>query len=810
MDMSSRELLALGASLVTSELVVFPVRHHSPGCAWQLQRWLDRNAPSAILVEGPRSFTSIMPLLAHHQARMPLAIYTYAVAEQADGEPERRQSAYYPFCDYSPELVAVRHAHARDIPARFIDLDFGEQCVLEKDRGVEAGSLLDEHHYSRSRHLGALAERLGCRDHEELWEHLFEVGATSRDFGAFVTGVAAYCHLSRLDSTDAAMRAEGTLQREAEMAFHVRQALAERREADGPVLAVMGGFHAVAMPGLVASAIPRPVIDSRGRKEEESALIRYAFDRLDRLNGYAAGMTSPAWHQGWWEALMSAGVNAAGQSGSLRRELSLAFLYDVAGELRERHGVALPMPAIAAAHEQVLRLALLRGRTAPIREDVLDAILGCFVKGDADADGALVRQVAKRCFSGYEMGRVPPGASTPPLVRDFDYRVRRQRLKVDDTEPRRIVLDIYRRPSHRMTSRLLHALALLGVPFAVRTAGPDFVTGIGMDRLQEHWQYTYTAATEAMLVEASMYGVTVPLATANRFSARLDRLEADGARGDARNVASMMAHACVLGLHDHLPRVVAMLRQALAADAAVDSVAATAAALSLLWQSREPLEARDVPSLPGLLASAYERACYLAASHRGGDGGVLVTALVTLRELLIGEIGSQLDDRIYWQAVEALHEHHDDPFVRGACLGLRHVAGGMGDAELTSAIKGHFGNPLLVSGMAVAFLRGLLGTARETAWQQASLLQALDGLVAGWSEDTFIACLPELRLAFASMTPRETDRIAAGVSAMHGGAPLDLRVEHAVDASQVQALLTVSASLRTVLASDGLSHWSTS
>lgn len=366
---------------------------------------------------------------------------------------------------------------------------------LEPARGDdESESLLDERHLRRSRYLQRLAESLGCRDHEELWEHLFEISAGTLTLDEHVARVAAYCHLARVESTEAELQADGTLQREAEMAWHIRAALAERSEGAGPVLVVLGGFHAVAMPALLAAATPRPSFSRSNISDESSALIRYSFDRLDRLNGYASGMTSPAWHQNLWELLLR--HEKLGDAGSprVRESAALSLLTDVAIELRTKFGVALPMPALAAAHEQALRLSQLRRRSAPGRDDVMDAITSCFIKGDADADGLLVSAVAKRAFGGTAMGKVPPGTSTPPLVRDFHFRVRKQRLKIDDALPKRTTLDLYRRPAHRVTSRLLHGLSLLGVPFGIRTAGPDFVHGHGLDRLQEHWEYTHTAA----------------------------------------------------------------------------------------------------------------------------------------------------------------------------------------------------------------------------------------------------------------------------------------------------------------------------
>jgi len=439
---------------------------------------------------------------------------------------------------------------------------------------------------------------------------------------------------------------------------------------------------------------------------------------------------------------------------------------------------------------------------------VLDAIVSCFVKGDADSDGVLVRHVTRRWFSGQAMGRVPPGAPTPPLVKDFDYRARRQRLRLDDSQPRRVALDIYRRPEHRLTSRLLHGLSLLAVPFAVRTAGPDFIAGVGLERLQEQWEYGYSAATEAALVEASVYGVTLPLAVANRFSARLDRLHADGQAMDAASAASMLAQACVLGLHDHLPRTLATLRRAIAGDASFESVTKAAGSIGLLWESREPLEARDAHDIPLVLQAAYERTIYLGTQLRSvqGEGVGLVQALGRLRELLISAAGRELDAGLYWDMIATLHAYHPAAVVRGACAGLLYLSGRLAAHDLGEALAGHL-HGLRDPKDAVAYLRGLLATARETAWQHPALLQSLDTLLQQWGEQAFVACLPELRLAFSSLTPKETDRVAEAVAQLHGAADLGRLVDYRLDEAQVQANLALSLTLREVLAADGLSAW---
>lgn len=807
---TSEEIRAIAASLVDAERIIFPVRHHSPASAWHIQALFEAVRPSRVLIEGPRGFTAIAPLLAHPDARMPLAIYSYSVQRDAPEGTSPRRAAFYPFCDYSPELVALRCASARGIDVRFIDLEFAEQCQIEPaPQDDEAQSLLDERHFRRSRFLEQLAQQLGCRGQEELWEHLFEAPLATSDLPAYLESMSAYCELARVECTTQELTADGTLQREAEMAWHVREAMAQRGEADGPVLAVVGGFHAVAMPALLRSPRPRPAISRAAVSDEASALIRYSFDRLDRLNGYSAGMTSPAWHQLLWERMQTRARAGATLDARVRTDAALSMIFEIADALRTRHGVPVPAPALAAAYEQSLRLAQLRQRAAPLRNDVLDAVTSCFVKGAVDAEGTVVLGTANQILSGRVIGRVPPGASRPPLVKDFEYRARRQRLRIDDPEPRRAVLDIYRRSEHRATSRLFHGLQLLGVPLGARTAGPDFIHGIGLDRLQEHWQYSFSAATEAALVEASIYGVTVPLAVAAKFIERLEQIESGEEANDARRAAGLTVQACVLGLHDHLGRVIGGVTRALGSDPQFESMAGATFTLGILWDSREPLEARDVPELPALIRSAYERTIYLGHGLRGTqstDQQATLQALTRLRELLVSGAGETLDPALFWNLVDTLRSSHDAALIRGGCSGLAYLSGQLPESALAEAVSGHL-TGVADPRDAVGFLRGLLYCAREAAWQQPALLGVLDGLLDGWDDATFIAALPELRLAFAEMTPKETDRIAAAVAGLHGAASLGPLVTYDLAEADVQRHLQWSRLAAETIAADGLEEW---
>jgi hypothetical protein len=86
-------------------------------------------------------------------------------------------------------------------------------------------------------------------------------------------------------------------------------------------------------------------------------------------------------------------------------------------------------------------------------------------------------------------------------------------------------------------------------------------------------------------------------------------------------------------------------------------------------------------------------------------------------------------------------------------------------------------------------------------------LNVLDRLFREWDEEAFVAALPELRLAFAEMTPKETDRIAQAVARLHGASSLGSLVRYDLTESDVEANLAISAAVREVLVEDGLGGW---
>jgi len=775
---------------LAQRVIYFPVRHHSPACAWHVLKLIRQIRPAAVLIEGPRDATPLIPLLVHGETRMPVAIYATYVRRH-EGVPPDRHAAYYPLCDFSPELVAVQAALEISARVAFIDLTFPEKVeahVLDRAEGAPLGqqrsqSMQDESWFTHSRLLKAACVRTGSRDPDDLWDHLFEVDYRERSTADFVRNVLAYCALARRDHTHEILTADGCLAREQAMAAAVA-------EEKGNVIVVTGGFHTVALPR-TAPAMPKPL--KIEPDDHQLVLMRYSFEQLDRLNGYASGMPAPEFYQRMWND----------------QEVA-PLLVETARLCRHKNlGVSTADAIAATSHAQ--RLAVLRGHVLASREDVLDGVRSVFIKGSDDAEGIPVLAIARKLLAGDRVGNVPAEAGQPLIVHDFRNTATLLKIKLDRLDKTEATLDLYRRAIHREISRLFHRLGFLEVPFATFVRGPDFVAGVNLERIQEVWSYSWSPQTESTLIERSLYGSTIAEAANALLLERFQEAEGQGQGRSAAVATQLVLHACRMGLHKHTQDLLARIGSLLAEDAALDSVVQAMETLLVLEVSREPLEAHHLSGLRELATTAYQRACYLIpglVNTPPEDEARLLDSLNALVQA-VQSLGDGPD--LAQLRSEALRQLADSAggsaAMRGGAVGLLYGDGLLDDSSLVARLRGDLLSSRDDGADGPNFLRGLMKTARSALWQVPGILACLNEIMRDWDSDRFVKMLPLLRLALSDFTPRETDKIARQVAAMLGAESLKVAYQPDVSSAEMLRGVAVDAQVRAALAADGLEEF---
>ena len=840
--MNPREVAAALLPKLRSERVVyFPIRHHSPACAAHLHAWILTHKPAAVLVEGPASFTEKIDWLVDPQCVCPVAFFTTfidkrkrslpALPEGSEELPEGmigppRYGAFYPFCDYSPELVALRTGRKVGARLRFIDLEYAEMVLArhedepEREPGVLIDLLASDPHLKHSEYIQELARRMGCRGFDELWDHLFESTWDGLETDPFIDRVATWCAMARLDYDEATLVRDGTLAREACMAAEISDELqrvtAEKRT--GPVLVVTGGFHTVALPDLVAAKAARPKSPGFTEGETGSWLMRYSFDRLDAISGYASGMPSPAFYDRLWRMSGPESHADPARRQLARVDVAAEILVEISRLTRERQMLQrITTPDAIAALQMTKQLAALRGHAWPLREDVLDGVRSCFVKGEMGAEGQVIMHLVNEVLAGNRVGQVPPAVGVPPIVHDFIREGRRLRLPVDHVESRELELDLYRNATHRQISRFCHRLELLNAPFAMFRMGPDFVLGQGLDRIREVWEVRWSPGTESALIEAAVYGPTVEEAAGGKLMEQIGQLDAQGQGRSTQTAVNLLVRAYRLGLHAQMMLLAQKIDEHIAEDPAFSSLVTGLSQLELIYRSREPLEAGDLTAVPYLAAAAYHRACRLLVDLPGCPDemvGPVIGSLRTLREVLVSRFElpegvPPFDVALFHQGLWAIVKAppaQAQAAVVGAAAGILFGEGQLGQEPLLDIARGYLGGARTEAHKTCGILRGLLATAREAAWQVQELIRAIDAQLQSWDEETFLQVLPELRLAYADLTPREISRVAEQVAGELGVADLGNLVHVDLDETDVHFALELNRTVKSMLERDGLWH----
>jgi hypothetical protein len=795
------------ALLAQAPVRFFPVRHHSPACAWQLMRALRELRPRHVLIEMPEDFAHLIPLLCDPLLRPPAAIVAFPEWQEGDPPPV---AAYWPISATAPEDAAIRVAAEMGAAIRFIDLGAGTRDMREDETHDEPAAaparvLTQESHLDHSTYVRALAARTGCRDINELWDRLFESRLTDESWQSFFADVGAWCFLARHSTPREQMRREGTLARERCMRAHLAAV-----QGDPPVAVVTGGFH---IPALLDPAAweddPSPAPqDPAAARRSRSYLVRFSHARLDSLSGYSAGLPSPR----YYELLL-----AAAQRGERSPHQAVAeeVFLDLAAHLRaERPAFAPPVPALVEALRHACALASLRGLAGPLRSELLDATRATLLKDEDPRYASPLLSDLHQRLVGTAIGDVPPGAGSPPLIEAARRQARALGFTVTDCVTRRRRLDIHRNPRHRAASRFLHAMSLLRVELGRLEQGADYAADVDLDALYEIWSYAWSPLVETQLIEVAADGDDVQRACVSVLLRQCASLSEEGRGGNAEEAAVLLFGAARAGVPPSaLKELLGQLEAYIAADADLPRVTAALVHLLLLWSARPVLGFTREARLAAVLGGCYRRAVFLMDTVGASPRERVVEvahALVAIRDVMdhAGEVAT-IDAQLFNAAVDSLVEADLPPLLAGVMAAFAVQLGCRPQAFLARCVAGALAGAEVTLEARVAPLAGMLLVVSGALPRMEEVVAGLDEALGALPEDTFIHLLPHLRAAFTQLAPAEAEALGGLLAQRHGSAPEALALDQPIPVSEAELAANV-ASARMFAAlwrEDGLGAW---
>lgn len=701
---------ALERLAASTEPFLIGVRHHSPAVSAALPDLLDGFAPDVVLLELPVQFQRWLPWLTDPQTVAPVAL-------AGGGEP----LWFYPFADFSPELVAARWARRRGVDVVAFDLPLGDPgwtAVLSHgSRAGGGGGGLST----------ALQDGATGRDGDDLWDRVVEAPAPGSPAERVRRAALAVGWALRADDGEQVSPVD--LRREA----HMRGVLA--RYTGRRCAAVVGAYHG---PALLAGAA-EPCDEVR---EVVTSLVPYADPLLDSRSGYPAGIRDPRWQA----AVLSAGGVPEQISAAL-----VALVVELCGQVRSAGHPCGPGEA-----REVVRLAddlaRLRGLPAPARGELVEALTTVLTQGEPLGRGRVVARAMEQVLVGDRRGQLAAGTPRSGLAPAVEELLRDLRLPHPEA-PTRIELRLDPLRSKLDTRRevTLQRLRVCGVPYAE----PGEVRGVGdVDALSTRWTAEWTPTVAALLEVAALRGVTLEQASAGVLRHARVAEQAEGG-GTARQILDGLHDAARCGLPDLVTERLADVAEVLPHTS---TLAELIEGLDLLARlAAGGLPGLASPAAAGPLAEELHEAAVrqvdgLAGSEDVADARALL-ALVVRRD------GQGLSLRLD----AALRRMSDggSPLMRGAAAAIRVVLG-LDEAAALGARAAAWldlDRPDELTGR----LSGLLVVAGPLLEAGGDVLDPLLLRVERLPDAVFLRRLPALRGGFDVLSPAARGRLLATV-----------------------------------------------
>ncbi|GIG71286.1 DUF5682 family protein [Phytomonospora endophytica] len=674
------------------------VRHHSPALAAAMPELLAEAAPDAVCVELPLELQEWTEWLAHPETTAPVA------CSVADAEGERL--GFYPFADFSPELAAIRWAHANGVPVYAIDLPAG---YPRASRAREADPL-----------AAAFQEAAGASDGDELWDRLVEAHAYGAKPATLRRAALAVGVALRGESEPSEM--DGL--REAWMRRRIAETGAKR-----PV-AVIGAFHA---PALVGEHTEPPLDAPLG--EVSCALVPYTFALLDSRSGYPAGIRDPEWQQAVYLAAGDA------DAVSLR---SARAITEVCARMRAA-GHTAGTPDALAGHRLAQGLAALRGLAAPGRREIIEALGTTLGQGDQLGRARAVALACEEVLIGERRGRLPESAPRGGLLSHVEDLFDELRLPRDGSgktlklAPHRSALD---RRRHITLSRLVAA----GIPYG-RTrelSGLADTAAVGRE-----WTVRWEPRTSATLEWLASYGATLTQAATGLLRQRWSR--PDGTAGERLILLSESVDA-------ELGELTAFFLERLHAD--VVSIAG----LPDLLSAYHLLTRAGGDTAEALRAEVAAAAINAVAGLAGSGDPADAKALAELVRLSRAEHEHLGAVRLAWQLKSLAGD--GSPMTRGASAAALTLLDRADRDWLGARAAAWAEEP--DGDRAAGQLRGALLVAGDLWDADRALWTPLSKRLEAWTDTDFWTRLPALRDGFDALSTAARHRLFTTVSGAYG------------------------------------------
>lgn len=747
--------------IIKENIIFFPIRHHSPACSFHLKKIIENYKPETILIEGPSDCNFLMEYMIEEDTIPPFCIYSSYI----DKSGEKCRS-YYPFLDYSPEFVAIKKSNELKINCSFIDMPFG--YIIENSENNINKKLIsiydkDNNKFNVNDYTLELIKKSGVRSFAELWERDFEIKGILKESVDFIKSVYALGYYMRLIENEDIE----TKNREYFMAKNIKDSLNKFKK----ILIITGSFH---VDGIIDKLKNFENIEKEFNKlkkyntqNSSNYLIPYSFEEADQRKGYIAGIEYPAFYNNIWKKLNEDYIDKA------YIETVQSFIIKAAEINRDYYNITIT--DCINAYYMAINLAKLRGKNNAGVYELIDAVKSAFVKGDISLENTENIELMIKLLSGIANGKVSSKSVLLPVIIDFRNLCKTHRIRIDKTETTESILDIIKDKNHFEKSKFFYKMRFLDIGFCKLIKGPDYINKIDKNLAREIWQYKYKSQVEALLIDKSVYGVSIEEICFNFIK---DKLKT---RLNGEEISKLIIESTIMGLYNFLIDNYNEIENIILSDSDFISLCECLNNLSYLINmeivneniNKERENIFKNYDIISKIESLSKLAFILASQNMetlknlDEESALKYSAYIKNLYIFILENPNYFECKeIFIEKINSMTKNtFGSSHIYAVCLSIKYKSNIIDLKEFASCIS-NFLEASDTNSIAY-FLNGIFLIARDILFINNDLIKEIDKVIKNIEENKFIEILPNLRFAFTNLTPSETETLSSIIEKLY-------------------------------------------
>lgn len=786
---------------LNSNIIFFPVRHHSPACSYHLLKVIEDYNPEAILIEGPEDSNNLIRYIIDETTEPPFCIYSsYSDEEGIISEDKERYRCYYPFVDYSPEYAALKEANKRNIFSSFIDMPYPLMLVNETV-SLNDSSLYDYDNkkYDSNTYTSMLTKKSGLRSFSEFWESYFEINGLKKQSEDFVKSVFSLGYFMRLLDKEVNLDMEENLKRE----YYMAKNIAEKSKKYKKIIAVTGSFHVLGIMEVLKNCFGKET-DKRQEisfkrydlNNASSYIIPYSFEDIDQRKGYKAGIEFPAFYQRVWENIIKE------NNEDVYEAAVKSFIILSSRAERDLHNITIP-DSINALY-MAKNLSRLRDKKEPGVYELIDSAKSAFIKGEISKTNTSNLEFMFKILSGLKMGKVSSKTIVPPVVIDFRNMCRKYKIKTTTIAKQETTLDIIKNQSHYEKSKFFHKMSFLQLNFCTLLQGPDYVNKKDRNLAREIWQYSYKTDIETSLIDLSVYGVTITDMCLNIIRKRLSEILS------ALEISKLIINAYVIGANNFLEDNFNIIENIILKDSDFVSLCSALSNFSYLFNMDKAnrnitleenmifnSENKDISiPLSKIAKKTFDISLYNIMSLKNLKEEEAFKAGMALKCLYSFTIEHRdwcNIDNFNDSINRILENTFGSSHIYGVCLSIKYKEGLLSLEDFSKVIGSFLESTSSSIEDSSYFIAGILLISRDILFVSNDIIDKIDDIIKSLSNEDFLRVLPNFRYAFTSLMPSEIERLSKTIAVKYETSSTNILENFDVDMEEIKKGMEIDA-----------------